>query len=386
MQNHFDFIILGSGLSGLMLAHKISEDAWFDNKKIAIIDQNIKNSNDRTWCFWDFAQHEFSDIVSKQWTHAIVANHHFKKSFDLKPYTYQMIKSKDFYHRILCKLQQKDNFYFFLDNISTYKEINQKVELIGINTVYQADKLFSSIFDSKILFNQKKYAYLKQHFVGWFIKTENESFSENEVHFMDFDIPQQGHTRFMYILPLSKNKALFEYTLFSENILEKEVYEEAIKNYLKEKKITNYEIIEKEQGNIPMTCFPFHKQNSSHILYIGTAGGWTKASTGFTFTNTSTLVDKLINFIKKNKPLNQFYQPSRFWFYDLIFLEVLKQNNHKGSDIFVQLFKKNNTKTILDFLNNKTTLFQEVKIFMTLPIFLFIKHLFYSIYKVLKNR
>lgn len=385
-QYPFDFIILGSGLSGLMLAHHMSQDPWFDDKKIAIIDREIKNSNDRTWCFWALPNHEFSDVVSKQWTHAVIANHQFKNSFDLNPYTYQMIRSQNFYHKVLTDIHKKNHFYFFQDEILSINESHQKVELIGKNFNYQTQKLFNSSFDVKPLFKQKKYAFLKQHFVGWFIKTTSNCFNENEVHFMDFDIPQEGNTRFMYILPFSKNEALFEYTLFSEDLLEKEVYEAAIKKYLAEKSITNYEITEKEQGNIPMTCFPFHKQNSQNILYIGTAGGWTKASTGFTFSSTVKHVNKLIHYIKTDKPFNQFYQLSRFWFYDLNFLEVLKNNNEKGGEIFTQLFQKNKTKTILDFLDEKTTVYQELKIMLTVPTYLFTKNLLLSFYNLLKNK
>jgi len=90
----------------------------------------------------------------------------------------------------------------------------------------------------------------------------------------------------MYVLPTSANEALLEYTLFSKDLLAKEEYETEIQNYIQKLGITEYEIIEKEQGNIPMTCYPFWQHNSKNILNIGSAGGWTKASTGYTFKNT----------------------------------------------------------------------------------------------------
>ena len=95
---------------------------------------------------------------------------------------------------------------------------------------------------------------------------------------MDFTVAQKDHTRFMYILPESPYRALLEYTLFSKTLLTNEEYETEIKNYLK-KGITNYTITEKEQGVIPMTAYQFWKHNSEHLINIGTAGGWSKAST-----------------------------------------------------------------------------------------------------------
>ena len=76
-------------------------------------------------------------------------------------------------------------------------------------------------------------------------------------------------------------------------------------------------------------------------MTIGTAGGWTKPSTGFTFFNTIKKVDKLINHIKSNKPLNKFYKNNRFIFYDSIMIDVLYSKNEIGGEIFKKMFKMN---------------------------------------------
>jgi lycopene beta-cyclase len=86
----------------------------------------------------------------------------------------------------------------------------------------------------------------------------------------------------MYVLPTSPTEALLEYTLFSHDLLAKAEYETAIKEYIAQ---LNYQLLHnrKEQGSIPMTCYPFWKKIHKKVLNIGTAGGWTKASTGYTF-------------------------------------------------------------------------------------------------------
>ena len=43
-----------------------------------------------------------------------------------------------------------------------------------------------------------------------------------------------------------------------------------------------------------MTSFKFWKLNTSRVLNIGTAGGWTKASTGYTFRNASKKTIELV--------------------------------------------------------------------------------------------
>jgi lycopene beta-cyclase len=179
---------------------------------------------------------------------------------------------------------------------------------------------------------------------------------------MDFDIPQEKETRFLYVLPLDSHTALVEYTLFSEHLLKLEEYEKGIESYLKTKDITDYIIEEKEQGNIPMTCFPFEQFNTPSLLHIGTAGGWTKASTGFTFMNTRRSIERLLPFLKTDKALDTFTVRNRFRFYDLLFLDVLTRYNAQGSQLFSRMFEKNNPIRIFRFLDEKTSFWEELQI------------------------
>ena len=91
-----------------------------------------------------------------------------------------------------------------------------------------------------------------------------------------------------------------------------------------------------------MTSFKFSQLNSKHILNIGTAGGWTKASTGYTFKNTSKKTKKLATFLKQETDLSKFHKKSKFWFYDLIFLDVLANHNNEGEALFSSMFRKGN--------------------------------------------
>ena len=103
---------------------------------------------------------------------------------------------------------------------------------------------------------------------------------------MDYRIKDKSSTAFTYVLPFKKNKALIEHTYFSKNECEKNVYEKYLMEYIEKfLKISDYEIIESESGVIPMTSYPFYKDSSKKITKIGSAGGWIKPSTGYSFYN-----------------------------------------------------------------------------------------------------
>ena len=377
---HYDYIILGAGAAGLQLAYYMALDDFYRKKSILIIEKSKKDKNDRTWCFWEEGYGDFDNIVYKNWGAAFVNDSHSKNLLQLHPFQYKMIKGIDFYNYILGVLKTYKNITFIKEEILSYNDNGLVVTVNTASKTYEADKGFNSIFHAEDLQTQDTYPVLKQHFRGWFVETESPVFKADKLTFMDFSIPQEGNTRFMYVLPLSDTEALFEYTLFSENLLVPEIYEEAIKSYIEELGITNYKIIDKEKGSIPMTAYEFHKLDSKNLLNIGTAGGWTKASTGFTFNNTNKKVKQLVSFLKKEEDLTKFNRKNRFWYYDLILLDVLYKKNDLGAFIFPSLFKKNKTQAIFRFLGEQTRFVEELKIMFSITHWEFIKAFFRRLY------
>jgi len=360
--NQSSYIILGAGASGLLLAYRMSLDSYFDNKSILIIDQVKDKGNDKTWCYWEEGEGEWDELLTKKWLKVFFGSKDFTETLDISPYSYKMIRSEKFYHKLWRSIELKSNITFVEDSVKTYSEIDNRVKVVTNKSTYFGLKLLNSILDKTVYETQQKYPVLQQHFVGWFVKTKTDCFDDSIATFMDFNVPQNGNTRFMYVLPIDKNIALFEFTLFSKDLLDHSEYEEAIKDYLKEKKITDFEILEKENGAIPMTSFKFEELNSYNILNIGTAGGWTKASTGYTFYNTSKKTKDLVSFLKNEDDLSVFAKRTKYWFYDLNLLDVLAKNNEKGSLLFASIFKKVNVKTILKFLGEESSLKEDLKI------------------------
>ena len=359
-EEKLDYIICGGGASGLLLLQALTQDTFFSNKKILLIEKEIKNSNDRTWSFWEQSKGSFDDLIIKKWNYASFVGPDFKRNFSLTPYHYKMLRSASFYKKYSPEKTKSKNNKILRATVHKIKTEVKGCRVYTDKGNYSASKVFSSLFDPKSLISQSKYPVLKQHFIGWFIKAPKGSFDPDKILFMDFNIPQSKQTRFLYLLPQDDQHALVEYTLFSKELLKNNEYENGIKKYLTEIGITDYKIEEKEQGNIPMSCYPFNKSNTHSLLHIGTAGGWTKASTGFTFMNTVRQVSRLVSFLKTEQPLTAFHQKNRFWFYDLLFLDVLDKFNEKGSQLFIQMFKKNPPLRIFKFLDQKTSFREEL--------------------------
>lgn len=378
----YDYIFAGTGLSALMTVYQMVLSKKFSDKKILLLDSEAKKTNDRTWCFWEKPDGEYENLVSKIWNTAIFSNYNYSRDLDLNPYQYKMIQGLDFYNYIFEIISKEENIEFLNQKIINFKEEKNQVLVNTETEKFICNKLFNSIFDPKEVLSQEKYPLLQQHFIGWKIKSSESVFNPEKATFMDFSVAQKGNTRFMYVLPFSENEALLEYTLFSKDLLSETEYEDEIKNYIEKLGIKNYEIFEKERGNIPMTSYPFWNKNSKNIIKIGSAGGWTKASTGYTFKNASKKSKALVSFLLQENDFRKFHKKDKFWFYDLLLLDILDKKNHVGSSIFSAMFKKGNPSLIFKFLDEETSFSEDVLVILKCPKGLFLKALFSRFYRI----
>lgn len=376
----YDYIFAGLGLASMMMIVKMENEGILEGKNILAVEPNDKNANDRTWCFWEEDDGDWDQILTHKWSRAFYVDENVKIDC-LNGSFYKMIESKNFYD-FFRKTTRNCSLNWVKESVISFREENNSVIVQTSADNYEGAILFNSIFDIGELDSDKNFPLLQQNFVGWFIETDNNYFNPEEALFMDFSVSQKGNTRFMYVLPLSENKALVEYTLFSPELLSFEEYELEIKEYLKKIGVENYNIQAKEKGNIPMTTYPFWKKNSKLILNIGTAGGWTKASSGFTFSNVIRESQRVVDFLKRDViDFKKFKAPTKFTFYDDLFVDVLYNDNSLGKVIFSSMFTKSDPNLILKFLDEKTTVFEDLQIIWSCPKKEFIKSFFRRLIK-----
>ncbi len=375
-KTHYDYIIVGNGLAGLQLALAFSKDPFFNNKQIALIDPSTKSKNDKTWSFWETEPSQWNQIAYKSWQKANIYSSKKHIRLQLQPYTYRSVRAIDFYTEVKTQLKKQTNISFLIERVTSVKE-NDNVEVITESNSYTANHVFDSRIPKDFKTKGSQYTTLIQHFKGWVIKTETDTFDEDEVTMMDYRLKDGDQTTFMYVLPFSKKEALIEFTYFTEKTLDESVYDSFIKQYINDfLNIQDYKIIETEIGKIPMTNFPFDSYNTENITKIGTAGGWVKGSSGYSFKHTEKKVKKIIDNLKSNRTPSRNLFKRKYKFYDKVFLKVLKDENHKGEWIFQEFYDKNSIQIMFRFLDEDSTFFEEVKVMLSLFSWSFIKAFF----------
>ena len=351
----FDYIIIGGGCAGLSLAYELEIHEKLKDKTLAIIEQRKEYKKDKTWSFWKVTPHNFDDCVKKFWNNFSINVPKKTNHLECVTYPYQSIDSGLFYEKINNTLKENKNISFF----KNLKEINSKNSLI---------------FNSVPLI-KKDYHNLWQHFCGVEIETSNDFFDEDIFNLMDFDCDQRGSVHFFYTLPYSKSKALVETTWLSKmNDNSQKNYDEQIKDYIETKlNLKNYKITFKEEGAIPL-FYPLNEKEKN-VINIGTAGGMTRLSTGYTFLNIQEHSKYLRENIENISNAKKYVIEKKYQFLDEIFLKVLAKYPKKMPDIFFKMFE-GSPKTVIKFLSNKSNYLEDLSIIFKMPKWTFIKALF----------
>lgn len=371
------YVIVGGGLAGLQLALRIHEDLFFKGKKIVIIDPSPKKENDKTWCYWEKESGNWDHLITKSWKKGKFITSEIEKDLELSPYSYKMLRSIDFYNYAKTKLQASEDIIFIRDEITEIDPVTRTAK--GREKNYTATHFFDSR-PPKAYKNDEKSAVIYQHFKGWYVETSEDVFDPGVFTMMDYRLKHEDSTSFTYVLPVSAKKALVEFTFFTPYLTKDSAYDQYLERYIKQiLKIDSFEITEKEKGIIPMTDYAFDSENSEHITKIGTAGGWVKASSGYSFKNTDRKTRLLIENIKYGLPPGENLINKKFSRYDSIFLDVLQQRNDLGESLFTKLYTKNSIQDIFRFLDEETEFKENLKIMFSLYHPQFIKSFFRKI-------
>ena len=351
----FDYVIIGGGCAGLSLAYELEIHKKLENKTLAIIDPRNDYKRDKTWSFWKVINHNFDDCIKKSWNNFSIKTFNNFKDIKCDNFPYQSIDSELFYKKINDVLKENKNINFY----KNIKDINTDNSFI-----------FNSVPSFKIDKNN-----IWQHFHGIEIETQDSFFDDTIINLMDFNCDQRNNVHFFYTLPFRDNKALIETTWLSkDNDNSLKDYDKQIKDYINNQlRLKNYKVTYTEEGSIPM-FYPNNVKEKNKIN-IGTAGGMTRLSTGYTFLNIQDQSKYIRENIENIKNVNIFEIGRKYQLLDKIFLSVLKRHPQEMPDIFFKMFSVP-PNSIIKFLSNKSSFLDDLSIIFKMPKWMFIKAIF----------
>jgi lycopene beta-cyclase len=382
----FEDLIVGGGAAGLSLAYHISQEPRLADKRVLLLEPEAKDQNDRTWSFWTDEPMLFDDIVAHEWTQLAFRSPGFERVIPLTRHRYKMIRGLDFYRFVRAALADNPQFTCVQAKVKTLDNVFQKARARTTAGEFRAQYAFDSRPPDLAKMKQPQHhRYLLQHFVGWEVETSHDVFDPETQEFMDFRGPQHQEARFMYVLPFSKRRALVEYTLFSAEMLPQAEYEEAIRHYLRDTLgVTDFRIEAVEMGAIPMTDHPLRTTAGQHIFNLGTRAGRAKPSTGYAFKRIQAHSARLVAGLAAtgHPPRPATADQWQFRLFDTLLLDIMQRQGEQTSRIFTELFRRNPVERIFDFLDERTSWFENFQIMNSVTPWPFLR----SIWHVLRGR
>jgi lycopene beta-cyclase len=368
----YDAILSGAGGAGLNLLLAMHKTGYLDNHRVLIIDPVRNNTNNRTWCFWAKPEEriveELGSLIPEVWDFSSFGGH----KHALHPYRYYHLRGIDFYNYVYQIIDNHKNVEWIFDSVNGVELMD---DAVLINTKSSGIFWGEILFDSRISRNQinlnlDEFDIVWQSFFGYKVKISENLFDRDCVRLMDFSIDQNEQCQFVYLLPFSDNEALIELTRFGKDCLSSIEDNHLLENWILER-FGAFEIIEKEEGRIPMTLvfnpeIEFHKENE-RVIPIGTAGGNVKSTTGYAFQAMFNHSFAIVSSLLQKKSIPTAYHSKRTSFYDSLLLDILDAKPFLGKEIFTRLFKKRPTPDVLTFLREETSLKEEIPILWSLP-------------------
>ncbi len=397
---HYDYTIVGAGASGLWLALALAEEGLLDHRSLCISEKEAAKGNDRTWCYWAKEALVPEEIISKSWS-VMRKPHEPGQNTALGPYQYHHIRSADFYTYMRGRLAAYPNITWVNAGVTSVNEVGGSIALSAEGHKWSSSYAFVSaahglrINGEEVGSAMRTYLgqngkseerlFLWQSFVGWRVKCTEPIFDESSATMMRFDIPQGANTQFMYELPFSEKEALVEMTRFGEGKLELAEAEIELRKYM-ESRSADYSIEEMEIASIPMSPRYDMKRKQlapgTRIVFIGAAGGALKPTTGYAFKRMKQYAYHLAKALKAGTSLPTMQRHWRFRLYDRLLLQILQDQPVQGKPVFLRLFSTQKLQRVLKFLDEESSLREELSIFARLQLPLFMG----SLWQHLKRR
>ncbi len=369
MTKNYDIAILGGGLAGLSVLYHLQRAGKLVGKSVVLVDpEGEKTAHDRSWSFWEATPGPFEELVYHRWPVVTVHDAERNLDCDISPYAYKLIRSTEFYAHVNEVVNEIPGLARITAKAEDIQAVGEKVHFSAEGVEYKANLAFSSL-PLHLRPRQIKEPYLDQHFRGWFVETEEDTFDPGRASLMDFRTPQHGEARFFYVMPFSKRRALIEIAIFSNNHLTVSEYDDLLKTYIhKHWTQGSYEVTHTEGGNIPMTTYPFPARDRN-LIYIGMRGGATRPSTGYTFLALQRQLISLAQSFPDLKNISPW--PTKHILYDATLLRILQNGDLPADTLFVDMFASNPPERVLAFLNGETSFADELSFMWTTDIGLF---------------
>ncbi|MDY7085333.1 MAG: lycopene cyclase family protein [Actinomycetota bacterium] len=360
-----DLVLVGGGGAASLVLAALGREK-LAGVRVAVVDPVLKRGQDRTWAFWGPPGTALDPLLSAAWDDVDVVTPAARRVLSLQPLRYAMLRSAPLYE--LAARTEAVRVTAAAGSVTDDGDRVVVADEDGTPLVRASWALDSRPRPPR---RAGRTNWL-QHFRGWWLEADRPVFDAGRAVLMDFRTPQPARgVSFGYVLPVSDRFALVEYTEFSPARLGSPAYDRALRGYcdLLGIDVAEMRVREVEDGVIPMTDGRFEPRPSPRVVRLGTAGGATRPSTGFTFSAMLRQAGQIAGALAAGRPpVPSPPYPARHLWMDAVQLRALDRGLVEGVAFFDRLFDRNPAPLVLRFLDGTTSVAEDLRLMSSTPL------------------
>jgi lycopene beta-cyclase len=206
---------------------------------------------------------------------------------------------------------------------------------------------------------------------------DSEQFDDGVATLMDFAGCLDDGVLFHYVLPVARNRALIETTVFGPRPLSAASL--ASHQHAAVEKFcggVSRTIVRSEHGILPMGLTTIAPPPGEGYVRAGVMHGGARPSTGYAFQRIQRWADDTTSAIRRGAPVTGHTADPRMrrWM-DLLFLRVVRHHPDRAADLFLSIFGVTDPARIIRFLTDTGSLADHSAVIAALPTGQFLREL-----------
>jgi lycopene beta-cyclase len=351
----------------LSLAYALCEAG--SQHPIVLIDRRRSWVPDRTWCTWLTGPLRFSDCITHRWYawRTQAGQRNVLSTSRSSPYVH--IDAGRVYATALERLGATPAVELRLGEGVRSVEGGDVPRVHTTAGSLEAAMVFDALGANSPLLRERPSAAsaFAQRFLGWEVETEQPVFDPGAATLMDFR-PHTGRgASFMYVLAFSATRALLEHTSIEPFDAAPVDRDAALDDELRSRwGVSNWRVLRRERGLIPMTTFPFPARHAPGVSTLGSAAGAIRPSSGYAFSRIQGQVSQITAAIIAGRPLPTRVGHARGELLDRVFLHALAHSRHP-EDLFLAAASVD-ADAFARFMTDASSAADEAQIIAALPV------------------
>jgi len=355
------YVVLGGGASGSAIVRALAARGVAG--PVLLVDDGSVPLDDRVWASWRPLSEPEDPAVSASWRRLLVATERGERELALVRHRYVAVRGRDLRAATDTALAAIGGARLTARALAVREDARGAVVSTDVGDV-RADLVLDSVGLHPDV-TSAPHAWMS--FTGWEVECDHPAFTPDRLRLMDFRVPQDDGVSFVYTLPWSATTALVELTGFCAAASPQST-ETSLSAYLDGSLgAGRYAVTRREAATVPLRPH-VHRHSAAHHVALGESAGLVKASSGYGFELARRDAAHIAADLRAGRRPTGLVRSARHQAMDAVFLDLALRRPATLVAALEQLFARNPADLALAFLDERTTLREEVRLVSSLPV------------------